>query len=69
MVNKNVLSCLLRDGKEVNAVMLYRGTAKHRELLTWGLRQSAAEIKCDALQLLNLASSEDKLCYICKKVF
>jgi len=22
MVNKNVLSCLLKDGKEVNAVML-----------------------------------------------
>ena len=31
MVNKNVLSCLLKDGKEVNAVMLV-GRLFHAQL-------------------------------------
>ena len=47
MVNKNVLSCLLKDGKEVNAVMLVGRLFRARATVTqndrsgvWGIHRS-----------------------------
>ena len=51
MVNKNVLSCLLKDGKEVNAVMLVgrlfhaRATVTREQVEQNGSRSRACTMK------------------------
>ena len=49
MVNKNVLSCLLKDGKEVNAVMLVGRLFHARATVTRNHRSPSVRTRCVVL--------------------
>ena len=78
MVNKNVLSCLLKDGKEVNAVMLVgrllhaRATVTRNDLSAMVLSQVCVTIRneCSSacsqclLQVICVEMTLMSVCYI-----
>jgi len=62
LVNKNVLTCLLKDGKEVNAVMLVGRLFHARATVTQNELHGGSVKKTPTFVLFHISEENDWIC-------